>query len=141
MKDIFVDTCLAGHFANPVLEEYKDFIRWLWTDGSLVVTHQLLTEYIGSTGSSRSRTCLHVIVDHQTRKGRLNKIGKAQLDAFSLPVHKKYLCNWKDRSHIKAVLLSFRRMGLTNDNAFRSDLESFQGEVLVGGTPSAVNYR
>lgn len=141
MKDLFVDNCLAGHFANPVLPEYRDLIRWLWEHGSLVVTQHVIKEYIATTGGCKVATCLHAIVDRQTRFGKLHRISKEQLDGFQISPHKTLLSNREDQYHIKAVLLSVRHIALTVDENFATDLRSFpRYGVIVASNPDQIAY-
>ena len=70
LKDIFVDTNLAKNFCNPVDPDLKEFIRWLFFQGALVVTNKIIAEYDASCRNARSRSSILVIVAHQTRKNR-----------------------------------------------------------------------
>jgi hypothetical protein len=126
LKDVFVDTNLAKNFCNPVDPELKEFIRWLFYQGALVVSNKIIAEYDDSCRGATSRSSILVIIAHQTRKNRLAKISNAQLKAvpFSKAELRVIRCNRKDHHHLKAVLLSRRKMALTGDKDFTYDVKN-----------------
>jgi hypothetical protein len=129
MKDILVDNNIAKNFCNPLDEEYKKFIKWLFHEGSLVITKQLIVEYQSSCASSGSITNVMAIIDKQQKEGRLNFLSSGDLRSFKFkPKDERRLhSNKKDRSHIKAVLLSKRKFAVSRDRFFRADVNSFPG--------------
>lgn len=129
MKDILVDNNIAKNFCNPLDEEYKRFITWLFYEGSLVVSKQLITEYHSSCASSGSLTNVMAIIDKQQREGRLSRFSSKDLRSFKFKQkdERRLLSNGKDRSHIKAVLLSKRKFALSRDQNFRADVNGFPG--------------
>jgi hypothetical protein len=143
MKDIFVDNNVAKNFCNPMSQDYKDLIEWLKKHGSLVVSDKLLGEYSSSTSHAYSLTNIGVIVDHLTRAGRLNKIGKPALRAFGIPrrVEKTLRSNREDWVHLKTVLLSFRKIAISRDKKLRYDIENFpRYHAIAVARPSDINY-
>lgn len=143
-NDIFVDNNVAKNFCNPADQHYKAFIKWLFEEGCLVVTNKILTEYVSSSGASPSETNIVVIIARLTREGRLIKFGKQQLDdfRFSRRTERTLRSNRKDHPHIKAVLLSTRKLALSIDEKFRYDVNSFPGyDAVARERPEQLNYR
>jgi hypothetical protein len=143
-NDIFVDNNVAKNFCNPVDPNYKNFIKWLFEDGHLVVTNKILTEYVSSTGGSISPTNIVIIIARLTRDGRLIKLSRQQLDefVFNRRIERVLRSNRKDHPHIKAVLLSNRKLALSLDDNFRYDLNNFPGHQAVARKrPEELNYR
>ena len=126
LKDIFVDTNLAKNFCNPIDPELREFIRWLFFQGALVVTNKIIVEYNDSCRDAKSRSSILVIIAHQTRINRLLKITNAQLKAVTFTKRELRVirCNAKDHEHLKAVMLSRRKMALTEDNNFAYDVQN-----------------
>ena len=55
---------------------------------------------------------------------------------------KRLLSNNKDRNHIPAVLLSDRKMTLSEDDNFLHDLYEFSGfEPITAKRPENLNYK
>lgn len=123
-KDIFVDTNLGKNFCNPVDPELKEFIRWLFYQGSLVISNRILREYCDSCQHSTSRSSILVIIAHQTKRKRLTKISNIQLAAVVLTKAeiRRIRSNRKDHEHLKALMLSRRKMALTGDTKFAYDV-------------------
>ena len=154
-KDIFIDNNIASqHFSNPIDEEYKKLIEWLQTwnkdeenDAYLVVSPFLLREYIESNRNANSRTNITLIIDTLTKQERLQHFNRKQIEDFqqkyySKKVLKNLLSNAKDRNHIPAVLLSDRKMALSEDNNFLSDLKEFSDfETITAKRPENLNYK
>ena len=154
-KDIFIDNNIASqHFSNPVDEEYKKLIEWLLTsnndeenDAYLVVSPFLIREYIESNRNANSRTNITLIIDVLTKQERLQQFSRKQIEDFqtkhfSKKVLKNLLSNAKDRNHIPAVLLSDRKMALSEDNNFLSDLNEFSDfETFTSKRPESLNYK
>jgi hypothetical protein len=132
-NDIFVDNTAAKNFCNPVDQHYKEFIKWLFEEGYLVVTNKILGEYVSSTGASPSETNIVVIIARLTRDGRLVRFTKQQLEEFSFSkrIEKKLRSNSKDHPHIKAVLLSTRKLAVSLDDNFRHDVNNYPGYGAV----------
>lgn len=128
-KDILVDNSVSKYFCNPIDAHYKDFIKWLFDEGHLVVTQKLITEYHSTTSGSSSATNLVVIVSKLTAEGRLRKFSKLELNAFRMPnpVKKKLRSNAEDWDSIKAVMLSDRKFALSLDNNLVYDINNYSG--------------
>ncbi|HET6806377.1 MAG TPA: hypothetical protein VFH59_13150 [Frateuria sp.] len=142
MKDIFVDDCVAVRLENPVDEKLKSFLEWLWRHGTLVVTNKILVEYGASldAGSSNFFVILNECIKHE----RILKIDNDQLKAlrFSKRVERSLLSNRKDWWHIKAVLLSPRKLALSFDNNFLRDVNGFPGAAArASRSPDDLPYK
>ncbi len=154
-KDIFIDNNIASqYFSNPIDEEYKNLIEWLLThteidenNTHLVVSPYLLREYHESNRNANSRTNIIKIVEELTKQERLILFPKKQIEAFqqkhySNKILKRLLSNAKDRNHLPAVLLSDRKMALSEDNNFLSDLKEFSDfETITAKRPEHLNYK
>ncbi len=154
-KDIFIDNNIASqYFSNPIDEEYKNLIEWLLThteieenNAHLVVSPYLLREYHESNRNANSRTNIIKIVEELTKQERLILFTKKQIEGFqqkhySNKILKRLLSNAKDRNHIPAVLLSDRKMALSEDNNFLSDLKEFSDfETITAKRPEHLNYK
>ena len=154
MKDIFIDNNIASRYlSNPTEEEYLNLIDWLDTssdlkenDAHLVVSRHLITEYHESNRNPKSRTNIIWILDRMTKRNRINPISNSQIDTFqkqhfTKKILKRLLSNSKDRNHIPAVLLSDRKMTLSEDNNFLNDLYQFSGfNPITARRPENLNY-
>lgn len=143
-KDVFVDNNVAKNFCNPVDPHYKDFIKWILEEGHLVVTNKIIAEYVSSTGGAQSSTNIGVIIARLMRDGRLIKFSKGQLDnfGFSKRIERALRSNPKDHPHIKAVLLSNRKLALSLDENFRYDLNNFPGHrAIARARPEEMPYK
>jgi hypothetical protein len=154
MKDIFIDNDVATNFLNPPSEAFKDLIRWIKefstteseNNAFLVVSNKLLKEYLASNRNCFLENSIVIIVAKLTKEERLRKFSNDEIESFknehfSKKVSKKLTCNQSDRDHIPIVLLSNRKIALTNDNKFGSDLVNFPGfNVIVSNDPSKINY-
>ena len=121
MKDIVVDTTvmrLLGGAGNP---EFVDFFKWLRRDGVLTVSTYLLKEYSG-IGSQQIAALIETL--RNSNPCRFNKIEKRTIDNFN-DGHFRYTCNVKDHCHVKLVMLSFRKLALSQDLAFVNDVNEF----------------
>jgi hypothetical protein len=157
MKDIFIDNNIASRFANPMDKEYKKLLEWLLTydekeankknNAFLSVSNKLIAEYSRSNSNASSPTSIPLIINILTQQGRLNHITnqaikdfKAQY--FSKKVIKKLQSNSEDREHIPVVLLSERKMALSIDDKFITDLNNFAGfEVTTAKRPEELDYK
>lgn len=157
-RDIFIDNNIACRFANPVDPNYKALVSWLNDNhvipenqeddrAYLVVSNKLLGEYLASCRGALSINAIPNIVNKLMREGRLIKISNEQINTFknaffTKAVEKKLTSNAEDRNHIPVVLLSERKMALTNDGKFTSDLVNFPGfTVIVSDRPEQLPYR
>lgn len=122
MKDIFVDTNLATNLATPLNDHFKDFLKWLYTDGALVINSKLITEFV------RGNQTLSVVLNKLTIAGRINNIKASDLKCFkfSKSTEKILLSNYEDRIHLKTVLLSNRKLALSKDVNFNKDINGFK---------------
>ena len=154
-KDIFIDNNITSkYFSTPTDEEYKKLIEWLATynedeqnDAYLVVSPYLIREYNESNRNARSETNILNLLIEFTKQGRLVNFTKKQIEDFqqkyySKKVLKNLLSNAKDRNHLPAVLLSDRKMALSEDNNFLSDLKEFSDfETITAKRPEHLNYK
>lgn len=82
-----------------------------------------------------------------TREGRRNSFSNKEIKAFqrkhfSKKIEKKFLSNKKDQNHIPIVLVSDRKMALTLDKNFKTDLENFpRFTVEIEMRPEELNYK
>lgn len=157
-RDIFIDNNIACRFANPVDPNYKDLVAWLNDNhvipenqeddrAYLVVSNKLLKEYFSSCRGAFATNAIPNIVGKLMKQGRLVKISNEQINEFkatffSKTVERKLTSNAEDRNHIPVVLLSDRKMALTNDENFTSDLVNFPGfTVVVSDRPEKISYK
>lgn len=142
--DLFVDSNVSGHFAKPVRAEYRELIEWLLDKGCLVVCQSLIREYFAATRGSSVPTALVAVVDRLQRDGRLKQFSKQELQAFRLQkrVRQRLRSNRADHDFIKVVLLSNRKLALSEDRNLAHDINEFPGfEAHCGGVPSEIDYR
>ena len=154
-KDIFIDNNIASrYFSNPVDEEHAKLVDWLRTfnedeetDAYLVISPFLLREYHESNRNATSTTNIVQIIGDLTKQERLVDFTKKEIEAFqkehySKKVMKRLLSNNKDRNHIPAVLLSDRKMALSEDDNFLHDLHEFSGfEPITAKRPEKLDYK
>lgn len=141
--DLFVDADRSKYFGRPVDPGYKRLIEWLRSDGHLVVCASLIREYEDAVRGSTSPTTLVALVSHLQRDGRLKRFDRRALDAFRIRKHvgKRLRSGMKDRDHLKIVLLSDRKLGVSGDGNFRHDVNNFPGySAVVRRHPSEVPY-
>jgi hypothetical protein len=154
LKDIFIDTNVAKNFNNPMDPEYKRLIRWIINyneinhndNAHLVISNKLLIEYYRTASHSPSPSNIAAIIDKLSREGRIIKITNIQIKGFkrihfTKRIRRILTCNINDRDHIPVVLLSYRKMALSLDNNFLSDLLKFKGyKVIAGRRPQDIPY-
>jgi hypothetical protein len=152
MKDIFIDNNIAKDFSTPINPNYKDLIKWVLTfndtdnDAYLVLSKKLLTEYVASAQNCIKSTSMPIIIDKLTKEGMINSFTNDEMKAFisktfKAKIVKKLRSNNKDRFHIPIVLLSNRKIVITKDINFTSDLVNFpKYTVQVSSCPSLINY-
>jgi predicted nucleic acid-binding protein len=154
-KDIFIDNNIASqYFSNPTKEEYKDLVEWLLTrnrneenDAYLVVSPYLLREYHESNRNANSRTNIIKIIEELTKQERLVLFSKKHIEGFqqkyfSNKVLKKLLSNAQDRNHIPVVLMSDRKMALSEDNNFIHDLNQIKEfTAIIAKRPEELAYK
>lgn len=141
--DLFVDADRSKYFSRPVDPRYRKLIEWLRSDGQLVVCASLIREYEGAVRGSTSPTTLVALVNHLQRDGRLKRFDRRALNAFRIRKHveKRLRSGMKDRDHLKIVLLSDRKLGVSGDGNFRRDVNNFPGySAVVRRHPSEVPY-
>jgi hypothetical protein len=159
MKDIFVDAQIANLFAEPPNEHYVKFICWLTGkkeenyagEGYLVLSNKLINEYIGGCRLSSKETSIGAIIDLLIKKNRYNKFSAKEIKDFQSKHFSKKLWNELkskrsgscDPDHIAIVLLSSRKMALSQDENLIHDLlnfPKFKKKVVVGRSPEKVPY-
>lgn len=141
--DVFVDANIAKNFCNPLDDDYKAFVEWLFMVGVLVTSNKILSEYNRSSGSATSATSIGAIIARLTRDGRLRKFSNAELKAFGIPKHveRRLQSNRLDHEHLKCVMLSEREFALTNDRKFINDLSGYPGHsATVARRPKGLPY-
>jgi len=142
-KDIFVDNNIAKNFCNPMDPAYKTFIKWLIAEGHLVLTNKIINEYMRTCASNTSDSNMAVIVGKLIADGRANFINNEKLKELKIkPKVKKGLrSNVQDHDHIKAVILSVRKMAVCGDINLCYDLSNFPGlTATVSHRPENVPY-
>ena len=142
--DLFVDSNLSQFFCRPIDQAYKRLITWLCTEGRLVVCQTLVAEYHDAVRGSDRATALVVIVDRLQRDGRLRFFKKGEMQAFRIKANrrKRLRSNRRDHDYLKIVLLSDRKIGLSDDKDLRYDINNYPGYAAVAaGHPSEVDYR
>ena len=139
--DLFVDSNVSGHFARPVRADYKALVKWLRDEGCLVVCSSLIREYGAAVRGSSAPTTLVAIVDRLQRDGRLIRFSKKELQAFPLGKHapRRLRSNRADHDFIKVVLLSDRKLALSEDKKLAQDINGCGAQC--GSTPSKIAYR
>jgi hypothetical protein len=141
MNDIFIDNDVAINLVTPLSEPFKLFLNWLYQEGALVCNQKLKCEYI------RGNQTLSIVIDRLHRDGRINFISNNKLKgfAFTKTEEKSFLSNKKDRDNLKTVFLSFRKLAISHDNNFISDVNNFRRlngiNPLCRDCPSKINYR
>lgn len=142
--DLFIDSNVSGHFAKLVRADYQALAQWLYDEGCLVVCQSLIGEYVTAIrGSSAPRT-LVAITDRLQRDGRLRQVSKEELHAFLIrkPVRRRLRSNRADHDFIKVVLLSDRKLALSEDRKLAHDINDFPGfDAHCGSSPSEIAYR
>jgi hypothetical protein len=150
MKDIFIDNDVTTkHFSNPIDKDYKNLIDWLRTfnndvenDAHLVLSNFILREYHESNKNPNSQTNIISIIDEMIKNNRVKRIGNKDIQDFQTRYFtkktlKKLTSNAKDRNHIPAVLLSERKIALSEDSRFLNDLLQFSGfSPIVAFSPN-----
>ena len=82
-----------------------------------------------------------------TKQNRLIRFDKKQIEAFqqqhfTKKVIKRLQSNAKDRNHIPAVLMSDRKMALSEDIKFLHDLQQVPDfEAVTSDKPEDLNYQ
>jgi hypothetical protein len=127
IKDIFVDSCVAVRLENPVDPSLVGLLEWLAEHGAPVITPKILKEYNDSLDACSSNFI--AIINACQRDGRFIEISNDELKSlsFSKKIEKKLLSNRKDWWHIKAVILSPRKLAISFDNNFVQDVNNFPG--------------
>jgi hypothetical protein len=155
-KDIFIDNNIASHyFSNPIDAEYKKLIEWLKiynedeeNDAYLVVSPFLIREYSESNRYPNSRTNIVQIISDLTKEGRLTNFTRKQIEAFQNQYHTKKVLkklltkDTKDINHVPTVLMSDRKMALSEDNNFLHDLNEVTGfKAITAKRPEELAYK
>ena len=156
MKDIFIDANIANHFIGlvKVNPHYQNLINWLLTmdednpdnNAYLVISNELRNEY------NRAGNCTHelsivFIMDKMLRQGRINPISNSDIKNFCRSCMTKRVRNSftsDDQHHIPVVLLSNRKMILSDDTNFISDLLNFPklgNSVIAARRPENLKYK
>jgi hypothetical protein len=143
VKDIFVDASVAKNFSSALDPEYKKFIRWLFSQGWLVVSNKIIQEYGGCSRSAVSETNIMHIVARLQRDGRLIKKSNEELKRvrFKKHIEQQLTCNAKDRHHLRLIILSVRKYALIIDQRFRDDVNNFPGiNAIAKSRPENIPY-
>ena len=143
MEDIVIDNNVAKNFANPMDQDYKAFIKWLFNKGSLAVCSKLIREYNLTSQLCKSDTNICIILDYLTKRGRLNNISNDRLRLFNIPkrILKTLRSHAKDRFLIKIVLLSFRKLLITLETNLQFDINNYPGySAIAVSSPCDIPY-
>lgn len=153
MNDIFIDNdFIVLNFHSPD-EDVLKFIQWLYDEeglenkAHLILSQKLYNEYVSSSSPKPAYTNILTICSVMLSQGRLLKVSNEEIRKFKdthMPnkIHKKLTCNKKDREHIPIILLSNRKMGITNDKALKADLQNFKGfNTFIEDHPKKLNYK
>lgn len=141
MKDIFIDNSAAINLSTPLTDPFKIFVKWLYSEGTLVLNKKLKVEYIAGNQT------LSIVIDRLTRDGRVNNIPDNLLKEFIFTSvqEKRFLSNKRDRIHLKSVFLSKRKLAISNDTNFIIDINGFNKVDGIQPTcvdcPSKINYQ
>jgi hypothetical protein len=154
MKDIFVDNNIAVQFTNPMDDYFKEFIRWLIefnndceNDAYLVVSNKILSEYLRSCNGCFKENSIPMIIAKFTREGRLIKIANHDISEFKNQHYRKKIknqlrSNYQDQDHLPIVLISNRKMALSNDTNLIYDIIHFPGySSYASNRPELLNYK
>lgn len=128
IKDIFVDDCIAVRLENPLDIKLKSFLEWLEVNGSLVLTPKIIAEYQASLSLCAGSTFL-TILNKCISEGRCVEFTNQDLKLFRFKKKdsSKLRSNTKDHWHLKAVMLSPRKIAVSRDNNFIHDVNNFPG--------------
>ena len=137
-NDIFIDNNVAKNFKNPIDPHYKRLVEWLFEKGHLVLSQKLLQEYHSSNRGNWGQSII-AIINHLTKEERIVPISNEQMHnlRFSKVAEKRLTCNAEDRWHLKAVLLSHRKIAVIIDVALRNDVNNHPN--FDGVKPEAVS--
>lgn len=144
-KDLFVDNNIAKNFKNPADPEYQKLMKWLFFEGHLVLTHKLNMEYLASNQGNFGQSII-TIINQLTIDGRLVKISTEEMKALTFPKSLEKKCQKlnKDYWHLKAILLSNRKIALIIDKAFRDAVNShpkYDGvQAYAVARPEEIDY-
>lgn len=134
MKDIVIDATAIRLFGVAKDIEFIKFFSWLQNDGVLTVSSYLIKDYNGF----RSHY-IAALLSHLINSGRFNKIPTKTIKSFK-DHHYRYRCN--DRFHVRLVMLSDRRLALSNDDNFIYDVNNFPGmRSTAARRPSQLPYQ
>lgn len=135
-KEIFVDDCVAVRLENPLDPKLRNFLLWLSEHGSLVLSPKIIAEYAASLSRGGSSTFIALLSKLQ-RENRQVHFSNEQLKNFSFAkkMKRNLRSNEKDWWHLKAVLLSPRKIALSFDCSFIFDVNNFPG---YGASASSV---
>ena len=145
IKDLFVDNNVAKNFKNPADPEYLKLMGWLFKEGHLVITPKLMAEYSASNQGNFGQSIITVI-NQLTIDGRLVRISTEEMKAVKFPktIDKKCLKLNKDYWHLKAILLSNRKIAIIIDKAFRDAVNNhpkFDGiQAYAVARPEEIDY-
>ncbi|GAB4014497.1 hypothetical protein GCM10028808_37120 [Spirosoma migulaei] len=145
IKDLFVDNNVAKNFKNPADPQYEKLIQWLYSEGHLVLSQKLLKEYHDSNRGNYGQSILSIIA-RLTKDERIVMISNEQLKALSFPkkLEQKCLRLDKDYWHLKAILLSNRKIAIIIDQRFRDAVNihpKFDGvQTIAVARPEEVDY-
>lgn len=145
IKDLFVDNNVAKNFKNPADPEYVKLMNWLYVKGHLVVTPKLMAEYYASNQGNFGQSIISII-NQLTIEGRLVKVSNDEMKALAFPKKIEEKCQRlkKDYWHVKAILLSNRKMAIIIDEAFRNAVNEHPihdgVKACAVSRPEAIDY-
>ena len=149
LKDIFIDTNIAPKLVNPNCDGYSDYmelVEWLFNDennGYLLVSQKLLNEY-SSTGNNG---VFNALINQLTISGRLarkesKEISKFKSKFFTKRIINSLNSNREDWNHIALIMLSARKLAVSDDKNFREDIINFpRFNAVAKQNPKDLNYK
>lgn len=160
MKDIFIDASIAIKFAKPPNEDYLKLIRWLQFEDKtepqnnafLLVSKLIVNEYFGSCKNYNEGTSITAIYDKMQKSKRVNRKERSEIESFikkhfTPKIWKSLRCKRRDTNdpkHIALILLSDRKMALTDDTDLLYDLlnfPKFKKIIKVERNPANLDYK
>lgn len=136
MKDIVLDSMIALSLCTPIKPGYNELAVWLRDEGVIRYCNYLLNEYSRCCATSPSTTSIIYLIELQNRKGISGKISNDQIKAlrFSPKQLRGMKSHKKDHPILKTVLLSNRKVLISQEENLIYDLVNYPGVNCVCGT-------
>lgn len=144
-KDITIDCCCICKCVGQISDVYKELYDWLMTpnnDSKLMLSEKLHIEYIGSNNQLNvflnqllQMNKIQPVVENKEIKDFRNK-------HFNKKIENKLRSNSKDWNHIALVMISTRRIALSEDNNLIYDINNFpKFFASADNCPSKLPYK